>query len=421
MRILDLNNFYTETGGGVKTYHNRKREHFGRVATHRNILMVPSDRWAARVEPGFTRVEVPALALGTSGYRLCAEPGVVRDLIRWSQPDLIEIGSPYVLPTLAHRACRALGIRVPTVGFYHADYPHAYVQAGTRSLGPAASRVATDLALDHMGRLYGSMTATFAASDYALAKLHARGVRRLFHTPLGVDVEVFHPSARDGAVRRQLGIPEDAPLCLFLGRLAGMKRVDLLLEAWPQLRRNGERHLLVVGHGPLEPAVADLAARFPEVHRLPYLSDRDAVAAAYATADIYLSLGEWETFSLTTLEAIASGTPVVAADGGAAGELARRFGASGTFTPGDAATLCAAVDRVLALPRDRVATHLSRVAARHFTWTAAFDRIQGWYDRIVDAARARDLESLAPADARWHTSGDLPAVRDTVPHLPTGP
>ncbi|TVR04655.1 MAG: glycosyltransferase [Deltaproteobacteria bacterium] len=415
MRILDLNNFYTPTGGGVRTYHNRKADHARLRQQHRQILLVPDDHWRIRTDGWNTWIHAPGIDLGGSGYRLVASERVVRRVIDLAEPDLIEIGSPYILPLLVPRALAQLGASVPVVGFYHADYPHAYVHAGALVGGPALQSMATELALRHMGRTYRGMTATLAASDYALQKLHRYGVQRLFHTPLGVDTSTFRIRPREqlDEVRSRVGAGPDTRVVLFLGRLAGMKRIDMLIDAWPELRRIGNLVLLIVGHGPYSDAVDHLVARFPEVHRLPFLSDANEVATIYAAADAYLSLGEWETFSLTTLEAMASGTPVIAPDGGAAGELVRRSGVlEGIFTPGSRSDLVRAVVSTLSLNREATRQELSGFAHAHFPWSRSLEHLIGIQKRIARSCRNGTMDQdLTPSNERWHKVPGLPPVR----------
>ena len=69
MRLLDINNLYSPTGGGVRTYHERRAAYHAQRGDVAYALVVPSDRaWHSR-EGGFERFGVPGLPLGSSGYR----------------------------------------------------------------------------------------------------------------------------------------------------------------------------------------------------------------------------------------------------------------------------------------------------------------------------------------------------------------
>jgi alpha-1,6-mannosyltransferase len=113
------------------------------------------------------------------------------------------------------------------------------------------------------------------------------------------------------AVARRLA-PGGEVLVGYVGRLAAEKRVGLLaalaglLGRWPRAR------LVVAGSGPLGRRLAGLAGGLP-VGLLGHLGDRRVLAALLASADVVLAPGPVQTFGLAALEALASGTPVVAA------------------------------------------------------------------------------------------------------------
>ncbi len=133
------------------------------------------------------------------------------------------------------------------------------------------------------------------------------------------------PSARTGATRRSASAsPPAARRCWSASRrLSTEKRPLLAIEAFRQLsRRTGGSGRGARGRrgGPLRPALEQAAAGL-NVTFLGHVEERAALAALYASADVALSLGPVETFGLAALEALASGTPVVAARTGAVAEL----------------------------------------------------------------------------------------------------
>jgi alpha-1,6-mannosyltransferase len=395
MRICDVNNFYSPTGGGVRVYHERKLEYFAERPQHTYALLVPGEREAVRRVGHALVYELPARPIGSAGYRVITSRRALARVFRDFAPDLIEIGSPYLLPWLVPAA---LGGRdVATVGFVHADYPGTYVEPALARL-PALAALAGGLARGHMGLIYRRMSATFGASEHVLRRLAALGLDRLFHTPLGVETERFRPSRRSQATRARFGVARGDQLILFIGRLSAEKGVDLLLAASPQIV-GARRHLVIAGHGPQRARVAAVSAAHPDAitqHEAPL--SRDEVAELIASADLFLALGAHETFSLTTLEALACGTPVVAPAAGGAAELIDRYGGGRTFHPGDSAALAAAIDRALADPRPEPAL-AERIAAAH-AWPAVFDRITRFYQAILDAHRARAPSRLR-APAGW--------------------
>jgi phosphatidylinositol alpha 1,6-mannosyltransferase len=123
----------------------------------------------------------------------------------------------------------------------------------------------------------------------------------------GVDVEQFHPQARSYAYRHSLGIADDDVVVLWVGRLVPEKRTDIFCHT---VQRLAEARVpfraLVVGDGPCE----------EEIKRLPHTIfcgwlNVEQLAVTYASADIFLFPSSVETFGNVTLEAMASGLPVV--------------------------------------------------------------------------------------------------------------
>jgi len=414
MRICDLNNFYSPTGGGVRTYHERKLDYFAGRSEDTYALIVPGERHHVQRRGAAQIIEVPARAVGGDGYRAITRGRTIARLFADFAPDLVEIGSPYLMPRLVHRAlAQSLAPRVATVGFVHADYPDTYVEPALRGrlfnglLRPLAGPL-TRLARRHMAQTYRRMSATFGASEHVLQKLSRIEVRRLFHTPLGVEIDQFTPAKRDLERRRQIGIADDERLVLFLGRLSPEKGIDLLLDAWPRLQprlrsradRGPRLRLLIAGHGPREAEVAALVRRDPTILRMPHVDGRGEVASWMASADLFLSLGAFETFSLTTLEALACATPVLAADDGGAAELIRRLGAGATFARADADALAEAILERPPWSAEEAGRVRAQIEAE-FTWDAACARIRAAYEQVAQAHAARDLARLEPPGAWW--------------------
>jgi len=135
----------------------------------------------------------------------------------------------------------------------------------------------------------------------------------------GVDVTALAPGRDGTGLRASLDIAPEAPLFVYVGRLAAEKRVDLLIDAFERL---GERHpdarLLVVGDGPERDRLRSAAT---DDERVILFGPTDDVAEILAAADVYVLPSSTEGMSNSLLEAMAAGLPIVATDVGAAREL----------------------------------------------------------------------------------------------------
>lgn len=134
----------------------------------------------------------------------------------------------------------------------------------------------------------------------------------------GVDVDSFNPSHRSLKFRAELGISDDVPVVVWVGRLVPEKRVDIFADTVRRLAaRNVLFHAVVVGAGPGE----------EEIKALPHTTfkgwmNASQLAVAYASSDIFLFPSSVETFGNVTLEAMASGLPVIV-ESGCSGHLVR--------------------------------------------------------------------------------------------------
>lgn len=209
----------------------------------------------------------------------------------------------------------------------------------------------------------------------------------------GVDLDVFRPAPQAQA-RTALGLPVDADVVLFAGRIQPLKGPDVLLRAVAELveREPGRRERLVVpvvggpsGTGLDKPqALADLAAELgiaDLVRFVPPVGQAE-LARWYAAATLVAVPSYNESFGLVAAEAQAAGAPVVAAAVGGLTTVVRD-GHSGLLVPGHGAVeWAAALGKVLADPalRERFATGALE-QARHFSWDATAEATLAVYER----------------------------------------
>lgn len=141
----------------------------------------------------------------------------------------------------------------------------------------------------------------------------------------GVDLERFHPRLRasaGAALRRELGLDTRAPVALFLGTGYGRKGLDRLIEAWPAvLRERADARLLIAGFDSTASSFAARAERLGIAASLRFLGGRADTPSCYAAADVYALPTRYDPFANTTLEALASGLPVVTTRTNGAHEL----------------------------------------------------------------------------------------------------
>lgn len=143
----------------------------------------------------------------------------------------------------------------------------------------------------------------------------------------GVDLDRFHPRRRaaDGvAVRQAHGFEAHHFVVLFLGTGYGRKGLDILLTAFPTfLARYPEARLLVAGYDSAQARFEKQAARLGLVERVVFAGGRRDPEAYFAAADLYALPTRYDPFANTTLEAMATGIPVITTSGNGASEIIR--------------------------------------------------------------------------------------------------
>lgn len=199
----------------------------------------------------------------------------------------------------------------------------------------------------------------------------------------GVDLERYRPGGADDLPG--LSLPP-APRVLAVGRVARDKRLDVLLHAFAYLRDTGAS-LMIAGDGADRSRLERLAQELALDHQVRFLGKvaEAAMPALYRACQAYAIASLVEVQSITTLQALACGVPVVAAAAGALPEILRNGECGLLATPEDPASMAAAIRRSL---RDRLLAERLRtaglIAVRSHDVRLTFDA----YERIYfDVAR----------------------------------
>jgi glycosyltransferase involved in cell wall biosynthesis len=247
-------------------------------------------------------------------------------LRRWkrNRPDVLYIATEGPLGLSALRAARRLGI--PVVSGFHTNFQQYSDLYGFGLL--------TRLLTGYLRWFHNRSRVTLVPSPSQRLELQRRGFERLELLARGVDGQLFHPARRSSELRAQWGMGEDEIAVVHVGRLAAEKNLQLLVRAFRALQRSLPQRrlrLVLVGDGPLRTQLQEQLpdALFCGVQR------GDALAAHYASGDLFLFPSLSETFGNVVLEALASGLAVVAFDQAAAAQHIRHGHNGALAIPGD--------------------------------------------------------------------------------------
>jgi len=315
----------------------------------------------------FPVVRVPAVPLpGYPGFRLGLPGPRIRAALARHQPDIVHLASPVFLG--AHGAAVARRLGLPSVAVYQTDLP-SYARA--YHLG----RPGQAFAWRWLRGIHNGAARTLAPSTVTATGLLGQGIDNVWLWGRGVDTRRFDPAKRSSELRATLA-PGGELIAGYVGRLATEKRVELLAGI---TALNGVR-LVIVGAGPAE---AMLRQHIPDA---VFLGERrgEDLAAVYASLDVFVHSGPYETFGQTLQEAAASGLPVVAPAAGGPLDLVADGVTGYLVPPSDPDAFTAAVARLAADPAACAAFGAAgrrKVLGR--SWPALTEELLGHYSQVL--------------------------------------
>ncbi len=217
---------------------------------------------------------------------------------------------------------------------------------------------------------------------------------RVVVVPNGIDPRRV-PSGGGAAVKRELGIPPDAPLVAVVGRLVPDKGHRDALQAFASVVREiPEARMVVVGDGKLRRPLEDAAAETLPAGSVVFSGFRSDVPAVLDAADVLLVTSYREGSPHSVLEAMVAGTPVVATSVAGIPEMIEDGRSGWLVRPGAADEAASAVLRVL---RDPSAAFAAADAARRrvverFGLSRMIDETEKCFEKAVEAARRSHRE-----------------------------
>jgi len=367
--------------------------------------------------PALNARGVQSTVVATTGHRVGRNPISIRtaDVLVFPTSPLARVWTSH-----AFALTRALRPRVEAADVVHVHelwhYPHfAACRAALRCGRPFIVTVHGELepwALGHHGfrkRVYLNLVQRRALRRAALihalteaeeAQVRAVGVETpVALVPNGIDVEPYARLEGRATFRRKHGIPEGARVVLFLGRLHRKKGLDILAEAFGELASHstdGSTGPFLIVAGPDEGGLADemraILLRHGAVDSARFtgmLTGNDRFAAL-AAADVFVLPSYSEGFSMTVLEAMASGLPVIVSRQCYFPEVAAQ--GAGLVVESEVGPLRDALSLVLGDPAAGAAFGEAgrALVRRRYTWDAVASEMTGVYEAALDRAGATE-------------------------------
>ena len=358
---------YLPTVNGVSYTARTWRRHWQRSGGRMPLVYPENDGYRPRAG------EHPVVSVPFPFYRgfRFARPSVPR-AVRETRPDLVHTHTPFTLGLAGKRFAGA--IDAPLVASYHtpaSEYADYISDAFAEAIGWTANR--------YERWYFGGADAVVVPSETA-ARVVDTGETPVHVVSNGVDTERFRPedTAAIEAFRNRYDLP-DGPLVGYTGRHGHEKRLGDLLAATAGL----DAGVVIAGDGPARTELERRTAARDDVRFLGFL-DRETLPIFYTALDAFLFPSPVETQGLVALEAIACGTPVVAASGGALSETVTESETGTHFPPGDIEAFRVAIGRTLA-ECDRLPT---RLPARRERLDAhrSVEKLESVYESVLGGA-----------------------------------
>lgn len=305
------------------------------------------------------------------------------------------VHSHYWLSGLAALDLRAAW-GVPVIQMFHT------LAAMKNRVARSPEETASDYRLETEARLLRQADRIVAATQAELAQfqwLYHVDISRVVVIPPGVDTGRFYPIPADEA-REFVGVPDEARMVLYVGRIEPLKGIDTLLEAvallkQEQVPRRGPLCLAVIG-GDSDASPEDASREMARLQELrgrlgvedtvTFLGrrDQDTLQYYYSAAEIVVVPSHYESFGLVALEAMACGTPVVASETGGLVFLVRD-GETGFHVPaGDPQALADRLGQLLEddVLRRRLGKQAAEYAKR-YAWPLIADQVVDLYQTTL--------------------------------------
>ncbi len=377
--VVDFNNFWSPSGGGVRRYCLEKMAFYENRAAERFVFVMPDSKTFTEKKSESLIIEhIKAFRFpGKWEYRFMWKRSQILPILKKYVPDIIEVGSPYILPSAVYRIARKVCPRAKLFGFWHADFPVTYVERPvTAKCGSVIGTLAKKIAFAYARFEFKHFAGIEVSSEEVRERLIQNRLPAAYRIPLGCDIQMFAPNKRDESlVQKYRAGNNKRPILFFPHRFCEEKGVHLILKAYPEIsKRLGiEPTIIFAGTGPLLPQVLEAEKQFEHIHYIGFVSSVNDMARYYASSDFGLALSGYETFGLSILESFASGLAQIAAPTGAAGEHVRDSQAGLLMSALTAECLTEKITELLQHPLTEYAKK-ARAYAEQFSWEACFER-----------------------------------------------
>jgi phosphatidylinositol alpha 1,6-mannosyltransferase len=317
----------------------------------------------------------------------------IRQKIAYYQPDLItvvDLERLFLFGTWHIPGRKYAQInKIPFITEYHTDYYH---HASTYPAGKLLKEILWKPITKY---LYNKCDVTISVSPTAGKVVEKMGISNSRTIPIyGLDLSAYTPSRNNRQFLASWLTEKEQQnkVILFLGRLALEKKVDILIKAFCILQnKQPNTSLIIAGDGPSEVVnqLKNLAKSIPNIHFIGFVHG-EVKANLLASCDVYCSPAPYETFGLTIIEAMSSGTPVITVNSGGVSDYIVN-GINGYFVPpNDVEEFSNTIEKVLSQNNEHIIQRACQ-DVQQFTIEQGCQRLHLYYQQLLNSKSDNNL------------------------------
>lgn len=295
-------------------------------------------------------------------------------LLEAIRPDIIHAINPLIVGHMAIKYAKKQ--QIPVISSQHTDYP--------KYLSYYSLSYLNRMVWSFLRRTLNNSDVTLCTSNIMKKRLSENRIQNAKLWPVGIDTTLFHPNRRSSQMRNRLtDAHPDMHLFIYVGRLAPEKNIDLL-HSFIKHKKNS--YLAIVGDGPSKRKLTQLFQYTQTVFTGSLIGEE--LAKVYASADALILPSSTETLGFVILEAMASGTPVIAANAGGPRDLIQHNKDGFLFTPDDPASLTHYATELIHSPKNTQDMALrARKKVSQYSWAAATKQLMTVYNDVLNQRR----------------------------------
>jgi 1,2-diacylglycerol 3-alpha-glucosyltransferase len=323
--------------------------------------------------------------IGPESYHPLRSTARVRQVLDDFRPDIVHIHDHYPLSATVVREAKRRGIKTFGTNHFSPVHVEPFIPGSVR-FKPLVERMLWAWLL----HLYRQLEFVTAPSQYAINELRRQGLQvPAVAISCGTSLARFHPDPSFDRVawRSHYGLDPQAAVFVSVGRVERVKRIEVMVQALHLLGRT-DIQLALAGDGAFLEHLKSIARALNLGDRVRFLGrlPNEELPTLLNSADVFVMTSETETLSIASLEAMASGLPVLLANASALPELVTPGVNGYLFTAGDPVDAARYMSRLADQPGQRVAMgRASRQRAQAHSLDLTLQRYETLYRQILES------------------------------------